>query len=495
MGLTLPARIAIAIAVGLAVVVITAFVFAVFSRDSAHPYEFLRRFVIPAILVAVIPFFVYHTLRLWLEGEASPFPDIEDAWHQGLAAIVEHGLDIRDIPLILILGARDAAHADSLMQASGFEFIVPATPTGRHPLRWYANDEAVFIVFTGLGCLSKLNGMAAGSASSGGASSINQTLVAGGIQGTLAPGGLQDSGPSPAPDSPPPGGSIKSTLVAGEFVAPSPSQDQPAPARGGSMQMTRQIQEEEAEKLQFVCQLMNRSRQPFCPFNGIMTLLPINTVHNIMYSREMADCVSRDLKIVRESTRLSSTVTALVTDMETELGFMELVRRVGVQRAKETRFGKGFQPWNNPSAENLDALSSHACGAFEDWVYMLFREKDGLTKAGNVKLYALLCRIRSDVQNRLRSVIASGYNNDESEEKAEMFAGCYFAATGNSPDQQAFVRNTLERVIQLAGDLKWIKGAEEEDGRFHSMSMYANAASVLLLVISIVILVVTWNGS
>ena len=94
--------------------------------------------------------------------------------------------------------------------------------------------------------------------------------------------------------------------------------------------------------------------------------------------------------------------------MEAESGFAELVRRVGVERAKANRFGRGFDQWSPPTAENLDALTSQACGAFEDWVYDLFQQQDALGKAGNTKLYQLLCRVRSHVHQQLATVLVNG---------------------------------------------------------------------------------------
>ena len=81
------------------------------------------------------------------------------------------------------------------------------------------------------------------------------------------------------------------------------------------------------------------------------------------------------------------------------------------------------------------AFSSHACGAFEDWVYNLFRERDGLSKPGNARLYTLLCRIRSELRSRLRNILLHGFSFDEGEnrerEKPLLFNGCYFADINN----------------------------------------------------------------
>ena len=59
---------------------------------------------------------------------------------------------------------------------------------------------------------------------------------------------------------------------------------------------------------------------------------------------------------------LRCSVTALVTGIEEESGFRELVRRVGRDKARDSRFGKGFSEDNEPLGERLEALAIHACG-------------------------------------------------------------------------------------------------------------------------------------
>ncbi len=196
-----------------------------------------------------------------------------------------------------------------------------------------------------------------------------------------------------------------------------------------------------------------------------------------------------DLDTFRSVTKLRAPVTVMIAGMEAESGFCELVRRVGTTKARANRFGKGFNVWNPPTEENMDAFSSHACGAFEDWVYNLFRERDGLNKPGNAKLYTLLCKIRSQLRARLRSVLLHGFSFSRGDEKKEeiplLFNGCYFAATGDTADRQAFVKNVFEKMIDLQEELEWMPEAVREDDRYHRLAqvvMFVDAALVLGIV-------------
>ena len=159
---------------------------------------------------------------------------------------------------------------------------------------------------------------------------------------------------------------------------------------------------EQQRRLEYLCRLLRRLRQPLCPVNGVLTLLPFGLVQrSVPESTEVQRAVQRDTSTLLASLKARCPVTALVVGLEEESGFRELVRRVGRDRAVGQRFGKGFNLWNPPLPERLEAMTVHACGAFEDWVYTLFREKGSLSKPGNTSLFALLCKIRHNLQSRL----------------------------------------------------------------------------------------------
>ncbi len=129
-------------------------------------------------------------------------------------------------------------------------------------------------------------------------------------------------------------------------------------------------------RLEYVCRLVRRIRQPLCPINGIVTLLPFNLIHrSVPEAIELQRAVQRDLATLQKRLMVRCPVTALVIGLEEEGGFQELVRRVGRDRALNQRFGKGFLLANPPIDERLEAVCAHACGAFEEWVYALFREQ------------------------------------------------------------------------------------------------------------------------
>jgi hypothetical protein len=178
-------------------------------------------------------------------------------------------------------------------------------------------------------------------------------------------------------------------------------------------------------------------------------------------------------------------VVALVVGMDEESGFRELVRRVGHDRAINQRFGKGFDVSNPPIPERLVALCAHACGAFEDSVYALFKERGALSKPGNTKLYSLLCRIRHNVHQPLSNLLETVYGVDtDKDPDAEplLFSGCYFASVGESEDRQAFVKAVFDKLSQEAGELQWTSSARRQDRIYQGIAQFIFSLDFLLLV-------------
>jgi hypothetical protein len=278
-----------------------------------------------------------------------------------------------------------------------------------------------------------------------------------------------------------------SANLRGTMVASADTQDgSHARPAGGAVSLTPADAAEQAARLEYVCTLLKRARQPLCPLNGILTLLPFALIQRSPGEAiEVQRAAKEDLATVRRSTKLRCPVTALVAGMESEHGFRELIRRVGTDRAKVQRFGKGFNIWTPPAGEQIEAVARHACGAFEDCIYGLFRETDGFNQTGNTKLYALLCKIRSDLHSRLTNLLVAAYAHDPQpaaavERESPLFGGCYFAATGETDDRQAFVKSVFEKLVEQENELAWTDEAIVENERYRRLARYSLALSGVL---------------
>ncbi|MGE0755679.1 MAG: type VI secretion protein IcmF/TssM N-terminal domain-containing protein [Pirellulaceae bacterium] len=512
LGLSLPGRAAVLVFFVLLICTLAAIgvIYNAQGRGAASIGHYLMTptFGMVVVLVFVIPVVVYYWLRLWLEGDTARFPDIDAAWREGLAALQANGIDIASMPIFLVVGAPDDRLAKSLFRGTGFEWIVKETPMGVHPLRWYANDRAIYLTCLATGRLGKLHqlGRGAEGARQAAPADLRSTMQpAANLRGTMVAGGggaVRDTSRAMdfGADAPaePESNALRGTLVPGAAAGGGRSGGNAPVSAGGSSVLSRHDADLESERLHYLCELLHRSRRPVCPMNGVLVLLPFEVIQNVMVAKDIPAAIRSDLETIRESTQLLCPVTALVTGMEQESGFGELVRRVGMSKAKANRFGKGFDVWNAPTAESIDAFSSHACGAFEDWVYNLFRDRDGLNKPGNARLYMLLCKIRSELRARLRNILLHGFSVDpsakETDDRPFLFNGCYFAATGDTEDRQAFVRNVFEKMLDMEEELEWTPEAWRQDDRYHALSQFGMAIDFGLVVALIGMVVFRYWG-
>jgi hypothetical protein len=258
--------------------------------------------------------------------------------------------------------------------------------------------------------------------------------------------------------------------AAPSFAAPQqPSYSVPAQRQAQTALLAPQESAEQLERLQHVCRLLRRARSPMCAVNGILTLLPMPAIQgSIREAEELQRAVKSDLRTIDRALDLRCPVTALVVGMEQESGFRELVRRVGRERAAVQRFGQRYDLRSVATPEEMHALCAHVCGAFEDWVYTLFREQGALSRPGNMQLYGLLCKVQLSVKNRLAEILAGGFGYDpqHSSESPVLFSGCYFAAIGETDDRQAFAKGVFNKLIEEQEQVEWTPRALTANRRY-----------------------------
>ena len=498
--ISLPARVAMLTAIVL--IICVAVTVLIFIRQSDRPFVQAKLtstfYVVVVVLVIVIPIVLYKAIRIWLEGDMSPYPDINHAWKVGLAELEQHGIDLSTTPLFLVLGTASEWREKAVFDAARLSLNVRETPKGPAALHWYGNADAVYLVCSDASCLSKLSRLSleAGEQRKRGVSpspiaapsptvSLRGTIITNRGDATERSQPPPAAPPEPAPAPPPPVNIRTMTMILPRDDGERDRGSAAADAPDQPVKLSSRDADEQGRRLEYLCRLIRRVRQPLCPINGILTLLPFDLIQrSAAESNEVLHAVQRDLASLRHVLMLRCPVTTMVTGLEDESGFQELVRRVGRDRALAQRFGKGFSLTNPPIDERLEALGIGACGAFEDWCYALFREKDALSKPGNTKLYNLLCKIRRDVQTRLADILANGYGYDsdkESGDRAMFFGGCYFAATGDTEDRQAFVKGVFDKLPEQQEELEWMEDAIHQDRVHHTLANLSLCLSTILL--------------
>lgn len=240
------------------------------------------------------------------------------------------------------------------------------------------------------------------------------------------------------------------------------------------------------QELQYLGQLIRNARQPLCPINGCLSLIQFESIHSTQAELdELQKALRADMETIQYAFQLRAPVSTLIVGLEKERGFRELVLRVGRDRAMNQRFGRRFDVHALPTKGELQALAIHLCGVFEDWAYSLFREEQSLMRPGNTRLYELLSKVRCEWKMRLTDILTGGYGCEPgkaNEATSNLFSGCYFAATGESADRQAFVKGVFDKLAEEQELIEWTSEARRSN---QWQSLAANLGMIVTLALAI----------
>jgi hypothetical protein len=480
-GMTLAGRIALCVAVFQVLVVLLAFALVVVGDEQQVLEAWLRpsNLAVLAVLLALTPLLVYQAARLWLERDVSRFPDILEAWRDGVAALRRQGLEPDEAPLFLVIGARSDEEEERLLAESPGEFMVTAAPPGDAALHVSGGPDAIFVCLATCSRLSDTvrRGRFRPAPAPAAAGPVATGSSAGDIRGTVM---VQDAqaGPPAAAESPaPPERVLTHTIDIGSLSPAAVPTPRPTAASATERDETR-------ERFSYVCRLLRTDRAGVAPINGIVAVVPGDLlVSGAVDPQLVGQALGDDLSTALSATGVRAPVVALVLGLDREPGFVELISRMpAAERAG--RLGQRFPAGLVPSYDQLGSLASRACGMVEDLVSgRLFRSGTILATANNDRLATLVARLRSELAGRLTVILRRALvaPDGETSERAPFVAGCYLAACGEPPDERAFVRGVIDRLLDCQGDLEWTQQEVHADARAHGVARVLWVVSGLLI--------------
>jgi hypothetical protein len=450
-------------------------------RGDAPPSDWMKFGLFPIPLILLIPFLVYHFVRYWMMEAPSRYPEIDRVWSEGLRQMNERGISITKTPIFLVLGTENVKENKKLLHIGGLELPVHAPSAGDAPISFHASERGAWLFVHGCNCISRLN-QSTGKVTANPLRRIEESPDEGG--GTIDASAFNSE--APQEDAGRWGGSESSEAeeeVSGGTMLLDENQDVQSLFLP-TVSVTKHLSSQDAaaceDQLGYVCQLIRKHRDPICPINGLLTLLPLELVESS--SSPLVVATQKDLAVLRGQLQVRIPNTVVVKDMERDLGFIELIRRFGPQQASDNRFGKGADSlWVSPDGARLSAIALHATAAFEDWIYKLFQQENALKKKHNSRLFGLLCRMRGKFAENLQTVLKDGFGFNPATDPhlarlQFLFDGCYFAATGAGPSEQAFLRSVIMKMMKQEGELEWAPAARAIDSRYQH---YANLMALL----------------
>jgi type VI protein secretion system component VasK len=247
------------------------------------------------------------------------------------------------------------------------------------------------------------------------------------------------------------------------------------------------------------CRLLFRDRQPYCPLNGILVLVPLGATDTDIDAQQSADLLNRDLMTVRQVLKVRCPMFAMLVDMEQVPGFNDFIQRRSASE-RSRRIGQRF-PLAPPDVteetlhERLDeSVKWLADNVVRDLVYRVFKVETGQNGKLDVnhELFLLLEELRERKEHLGRFVV-QGLARDV--DPPLLFGGCYLAATGADRERdQGFTRGVLQRLFDSQDLVAWTDQALIEDARSHRLTFAGYAFLVLAIGLVGAGIAYTWFG-
>jgi hypothetical protein len=466
------------------------------------PFPALHHYWLPLLFLIL---YVMAWLGWWLWELTGPdkvvgdYPEINLAWAEATHAVAGAGVDLREVPLFLVLG-RPGGAEDAVFDAAALPWR-PVPPRRVHgPLHVYVTADAVFLTCTGASVFGRLT-----------------ELIAEDLQQHPEVEGEVRTAPQEEPDT-------EAARMAAESALFPEGQPVPVatPGHAQTEELTEEerrvigllVAEEEAEKpraedkrrallrntvevenlagrLRHLCRLIARDRRPYCPVNGVLVLVPQAALDSDTEASQAATACAQDLAVVGDELRVCCPAFALVCDLDRSAGFREFLARLP-KGQRDRRLGQRFPLVPDVEESAVPQMVQDGVGwlshaVLPALVYNLFRTEapgNGSPVAaaealdGNLRLFHLLATVR-ERRRRLARFLTRGLLLDES--GPFLLGGVYLGGTGEE-DGQAFVSGVFQRLQENQNHVAWTAEALATEARYRRWSRVIWVATLLLIV-------------
>src|SRR5262249_2150342 len=170
-------------------------------------------------------------------------------------------------------------------------------------------------------------------------------------------------------------------------------------------------------RLAHLCRLIVRDRQPYCPINSILLLVPLAASDHDQDADDTGQFLRQALLVARSILQVHCPILALVSDLETAPGIDKLLSAFKPEQ-RASRVGQRYPMVPDLKLEQLDGMikggiQGIAHAVFPSWIFRFFRtegpEPDPKVDVQklNTELFRLMCHLR-DRQGRVGHTLPPG---------------------------------------------------------------------------------------
>jgi IcmF-related N-terminal domain len=464
----------------------------------------VQRFYLPLlfIVVCIFSWLAYYWWQLYNQNEQEEYPDIVAAWEDATLALSRDGISLGDLPVYLVLG-RPIGGEETLFEA-GKQTVTLYTTDEQAPIQVYANEQGIYVCTSGASTWGYFCQLLADPKYGLHEKEIGNTLAVGTIAvDILTPAGLDPQ-------------VLDRYYAYLRKTSAELTEDEAADlqelselinSKGRSKRRLLVSQEEQTlgpRRLACVCRLITASRLPFLPINGVLVMVPWNTLETEDSSRTAISLLANDLASARNTLRLRYPHLVLVCDLELARGFERFRRGFNTQQLAG-RIGQRLPlvPADRPIEEMPDVLAAAAesiCQNTLPWHVIKsmqiewppdLRKTTNFVPSVNRELFDFVHNLFQRAP-RLARLLASGMpietESTDALGRLPLVAGCYLAATGNTAKQQAFVASVFQRLDETQSAVCWSDHAIEDNRMLMAWSRWMWILGTLIFAITVVAL-------
>lgn len=499
------------------------------------PIPILRNIWLPLVAIQL---YAVSWIGWWLfrvvtsRQEVGEYPDLSKAWRKVEASLEFASINLTKTPLFLLLGKPKGSTADFL-NAGRVARKIPVVPSNDDaPFHVYANDDAIYVCVEGTSLLGRqaslfqamqnqidhgANGnpttasshfpaepIGANPAASAASPQVNFTSLAGMQAGGTATQTQQATKTYPQSNEV----GARSLALIESNIALLEQPDQLAkPVEQLHESLVYQpnkklkvplLQDEQeiavtTHRLEHLCRLIAESRQPYCPINGVVVLIPYAGAVNNEVANHTGMLIERDLEAISEAAMVDAPRLAVICDIEQIEGCNELLSRFPEEQ-RHRRLGIDFpyvpQCDRGKMKEMISSGLAWLCQKMvPPLVNRLFcsevaSEAVESVNESNRRLYQFASEVRAKQKTFERIVRRAFLGNAQ---KEELLRGYYLSASGRDVvSSQGFTAGIFSQIHEMQNDASWTDEAMQREKDFQNRSNlgYIGLALVVILTVA-----------
>jgi hypothetical protein len=252
-------------------------------------------------------------------------------------------------------------------------------------------------------------------------------------------------------------------------------------------------------RLDSLCREIAELREPFCPINGTLLLVPLDASDSSEIADHVGMRIERDLHTIAGATESRVSSQVIFCDLEeTDGGQPFLDRFPDAQRHRRLGATLPAPPASEPDAgsQAVDRAVDWICNElFPPLAYRLMKRApddptlDRMMQTDNHGIRRLTDRMRKrreGMSRMLRRVVAA-------DSDAARIRGCFVAATGSAgQSKQAFAEGVMPLVLDMQNEVQWSEARRVRD-RWQRRAAAATYVAVTAATSATVALVLGWH--